>query len=373
MILIYPMLTSASVNPNILPGLIKAIEKYIIVYNTDDVLKNMNSAIADVVKAGVAGAVFAGAGLAAGVAAKYAPEAAAAAGKEVTKFITAGITAPVLRVKGKKFELKEQDLSVTEQQGAVKAGLTKAGTAAIKGAETGIKSLEDIKKQSGVTKFEMPRHDAVSLEPTWVQVQTSAGAKLFGVKVVPFKVASTTGMVGLLLSDRELKKMSYLANKLGRTVMRVFFRAMRGIRIPGIKDKPISGNPKTDIVWATSQYGKDTFVCLSQLDLEQDDAFTSPAVVQKLHKLGWASLIITDDVNKQATFCMKQFGGICSTIPYSFIFSSLGKEHSQVYKDIEDAQRSAGPFFRKRSTTKRKLFSDAKVIAKLNKYSVLEE
>ena len=54
---------------------------------------------------------------------------------------------------------------------------------------------------------------------------------------------------------------------------------------------------------------------------------------------------------------MKELGGVCSTIPYSFIFSSLGKEHSQVYQDLEDAARSAGPFFRKKSTTKRKLFS----------------
>ena len=54
---------------------------------------------------------------------------------------------------------------------------------------------------------------------------------------------------------------------------------------------------------------------------------------------------------------MKQFGGVCSTIPYSFIFASLGREHGQVYKDMEEAQRSAGPFFRKKSTTKRKIIS----------------
>jgi len=348
MILVYPMLTSESVNPTLLPGLIKAVEKYIIIHNTDDVLKHMNSALSDVVKAGVTGAVTAGASLAV----------AAAAAKIASK----------LRVKGKKFELVEQ---TKVQTWAQKAGVTGQDIEDV-GKSVG-KSMEKASKEAGIKGFEMPKYDSVSLEPTWVQVSTSMGAKLLGVKVIPFKVKSTTGMVGLLMSDRELKRMSLLANKMGRTAMRVLFRVARGLRIPGFKDKAITGNAKTDIVWATSQYGKNTFVCFSQLDLQQDDIFTSPQAVQKLHRLGWASLIITDDVNKQATFCMRQFGGVCSTIPYSFIFATLGKEHNQVYKDLEDAQRSAGPFFRKNSTTRRKLFSDSKAIEKIDKYSTLKE
>jgi hypothetical protein len=360
------MLTSASVNPNILPGLIKAIEKYIIVYNTDDLIKQLNSALSDIIRTGAKGLMYGASIAAVAAATKAAPGVA----KEVGKALAIH---PVLRVKGGKFELKEQDLPIIEQASMIKVK-TGAAPESIKAIEKSVKDqLKTIEKKSGVTGFEMPRYDALSLEPHWVRVDTPQGAKFLGVKVVPFKVTSTTGMVGLLMKDKELKKMSYLSNKLGRTIMRVFFRAMRGVKIPGIKDKPITGSPKTDIVWAASQYGKNTFVCLSQLDLEQDEAFTSPPVVQRLHKLGWASLIVTDDVNKQATFCMRQFGGICSTIPYAFIFSSLGKEHGQVYRDIEDAQRSAGPFFRKRSTTKRKLFSDAKTIAKLNKYSTLKE
>lgn len=366
MILVYPMLTSASVDPTILPGLIKAVEKYIIIHNTDDVLKHVNSALSDVVRQGATGAITAGASIA-------------------VAYIV-GKAAGKLRVKGKKLELTEQKKVNIIIRGGQKAGqMAKAGAnqfgvnaKTIKQAggevEKQIKRLGQEKGTSGgITGFEMPRYDSVSLEPTWVQVHTNLGAKLLGVKVVPFKVNSTKGMVGLLMQDKELKKMNYLANKMSRIAMRVIFRIARGLKIPGIKDKPITGNPKTDIVWATSQFGKNTFVCFSQLDLEQDDMFTSPQAVQKLHKLGWASLIITDDVNKQATFCMQQFGGICSTIPYSFIFSSLGKEHSQVYKDLEDAARSAGPFFRKKNTNRRKLFSDARTIAKLNKYSTLKE
>ena len=204
----------------------------------------------------------------------------------------------------------------------------------------------------------MPRHDAITLEPTWVQIQTAWGAKVLGIKVVPFKVQSTKGMVGLMMNDAELRKMSLMAEKAGRTIKRVLFRVLRGLRIPGFKDKAITGDPKADVVLAKTQYGKNMFICFSKLDIEQDEMFSSPQAVQKLHKLGWASIIVADDVNKQATFCMKQFGGVCTTLPYSFLFSAYGKEVHQVYKDIEDAARSAGPFFRRRSTTRRKLLKD---------------
>jgi hypothetical protein len=252
-----------------------------------------------------------------------------------------------IKQKGKTLKLEQKGQSTKSK---------KPLTPIEQGAKVASKSIENATRSASIKSFDMPRIDTVSLEPTWVQVQTSTGARLIGVKVIPFNVKSTTGMVGLLMNDKELKKMDYLSTKMLRTASRIFFRAMRGIKILG-KGPVISGNPKKDIVLAQSQYGKNIFVCFSKLDIEEDEVFKSPAAVQKLQKLGWSSMIITDDVNKQATFCMKEFGGVCSTIPYSFIYASLGKEHSQIYKDLEDASRSAGPFFRKKSTTRRKLFS----------------
>lgn len=332
MILVYPMLTSESVNPTLLPGIIKAVEKYIIVNNTDDVLGYLNNAIGDVMKVTVGGIASAAATV--GIAAA------------VAKAKEKGLPGATLRKVGKNIELKEQ-----------KSIKPPAKTPVEKSADQTSKDISQAARGASIKGFEMARQDAVSLEPTWLQVQTSMGAKLIGVKVIPYKVKSTTGMVGLLMNDAELKKMDYMSTKMARVATRVLFRALRGLRIPGFKDKAISGDPKKDIVLAKSQFGKNAFVCFSKLDIEKDDVFTSPQAVQRLHKLGWASLIVTDDVNKQATFCMKQFGGVCSTIPYSFIFASLGKEHAQVYKDLEDAARSAGPFFRRKGTTKRKLFS----------------
>jgi hypothetical protein len=352
MILVYPMLTSASVNPTLLPGIIKAVEKYILIHNTDDVLKTFNNVLPEVAHSTSVNVattlVVAGVGWAA---------------KQIYDKLGkkgGGAPVPLLKLKGKKIELTEQfkQQQMPFPQQSMKDSFKSAARDA---AQDVSQNLEKMPKHGsrgggGITGFEMPRMEAVALEPTWVQVHTSLGAKLIGVKVVPFKVTSTEGMVGLLMSDANLKKMDLLSTKFSRTVMRVFYRIMRGIKvIPGFSGRPISGDPKTDVIWAGSQYGKNMFVCFSQLDLEKDDMFTNPQTVNRLQKLGWASIIVTDDVNKQATFCMKEFGGICSMIPYSFIFSSLGKEHSQVYKDLEDANRSAGPFFRKKNTTRRKL------------------
>lgn len=350
MILVYPMLTSDSVNPTLLPGIIKAVEKYILIHNTDEVLKNFNTFLPDLAKDIVTTAVGKAAGVAVGAGLIYA----------ASKLKRQTGKNPVLKVKGKKIELTESvSPMLPDDYGGSKFQSVKS--VAQGAATSAAKDVENISKgrkpgSGGITGFDMPRMEAVSLEPTWVQVHTPNGAKLIGIKVVPFKVSSTNGMVDLLMNDMNLKKMDLLSQKFGRTVMRVFHRAMRGIaKIPGFSGKAVTGDLKKDVLWAQTQYGKNMFVCFSQLDLEQDDIFNSPVVVQRLHKLGWASIIVTDDVNKQATFCMKEFGGICSRIPYSFIFSSLGKEHSQVYQDLEDANRSAGPFFRKRDTTRRKM------------------
>ena len=143
--------------------------------------------------------------------------------------------------------------------------------------------------------------------------------------------------------------------KYTRKAIRIFYRILK--KVPGFRNRAVSGDIQRDILFAGSQYGKNMFLCFSKMDMERDVILTSPAAVQRLYKLGWASIIVTDDANKEATFCMKEYGGVCNTVPYSFIYSSLGSEHSKVYKDIEDAQRAAGPFFRKKSTTKRKLLT----------------
>jgi hypothetical protein len=77
--------------------------------------------------------------------------------------------------------------------------------------------------------------------------------------------------------------------------------------------------------------------------------------------------MIADDVNKKVTFCMKEFGGVCSVVPYGFVYSSLGRDHSKVFEDLEDVKRSASPFFRM-TARRTKVFGETVAYNQLTKY-----
>jgi len=338
MIVVYPMLTSSNVNPNILPGLAKAIEKYSLIYNTDDILKVVNGNLATVLKYSVPVAVAAGS-----------------------------------------FYIKSGGMD------DIKGFMKKVGKRVGKWTEGEI--LEEMKKNEeepsldlskirppikgpGPSKLDIPKSfpESLSLEPTWMQLQTDLkGLQLLGVKVVPFVVNSTDSIMDLMLKDANLKLWTYQTKKLLRKVPRFLFRFVRALRIPSIRDRALTGNPKTDFIYGSTGYGRNMFIALSNLDIEQSSLFSDPNAMRRLYKLGWTSIIITDDVNKNATFCMKEFGGVCSQIPFGYIMASQGKGQSEVFKDLEDVKRSAGPFFRM-STNRRKMFGERAVLDRYKEY-----
>ena len=325
MIITYPMLISASVSPNVIPGLVKAVEKYILVYNTDKVLRAANIGVGKVVRA---------------------------AGQ------TVGATIKLTR-QGR------LTLENTDIHPVIEAS----------GSSSGSKKEVELKSGPGPSgpspRLDIPK-DSVALEPTWLHVTTEKkGLQILGVKVIPFRVETSENIINIIMSDQRLKGLDYMTAKMSRHALRVFFRFVRAIRIPAIKDKALTGDPKYDLLWGGTRYGSDMFVGLSQLDLDgAEEVFSKPGIVRRVHKLGWASLIITDDVNKKATFCMREFGGVCSQVPYAFMYSSLGRDHAKVYDDLEDVKRSASPFFRM-STRKKKIFGEAYANTKLNDYLAL--
>ncbi len=310
MIITYPMITSQGVSPNILPGLVKAVEKYILVYNTDKILKAA-SVKATAIRTG-----------------------------------TAVKAAVPLRLKGSKITM-EQKPGKSEEK----------------------KSTVTFQPRTGPSpRLEIPK-EGVSLEPTWIHVTTEvSGMQIIGVKVIPFRVVSTENLLNILMSDKHVKYLDYLTTKYGRVAMRSFFRFIRALRIPRIKDLALTGDPKFDMLWGGTRYGSDMFICLSQLDMDNsDELFGSPYFVRRIQKLGWTSMMIADDVNKKVTFCMKEFGGVCSVVPYGFVYSSLGRDHSKVFEDLEDVKRSASPFFRM-TARRRRVFGETVAHNKLVSY-----
>lgn len=340
MILVYPMLTSGSVSPNVLPGLIKAVERYILIYNTDEVLRsagatsagNIISTGAERVGSRVGGAIGGAVGGAGGAA--MGSRVGGAVGSHIVSSKD-NTTIPGDQLSEKSGKPKGQNINITFKQS---------------GGGGGTKPSLDL-----------PRGDAISLEPTWLQVTTKKkGLQILGVKVVPFRIKSSESIMKLISQDKELKSLAYLQTKYGRGITRVFYRIMQRIKMPVLGDKALTGDPVGDILLGKTQYNSNMFLCMSRMDLENEDVFNQPGGIQKLHKLGWASFIIVDDVNRRTTFCMKEFGGVCSVVPYTFMFTSFSKDYNQAYEDLEDIKKASGPFFNMR-TNRKKTFTESSI------------
>jgi len=346
MISVFPALTASTVNPNALPGICKALEKFVVIYRMDGII-------------GAASAFqTAGKGL------MMAPSAVAMAAK----------IAPTLA--GIEYELvnpilTEKDLSPPDEEeyyDSMKRGESWEDFTKKKEYETGLRM--DVEKFKDRLQFDRdklkqkmdifardlnqfvdvktPRFDtALSVEPTYVQVDRPFfGSSVLGVKVIPFQVKSDAKLINLIMHDRTSYGLERLLSRVKNSAMSLYHGAANKLRVPFLKGGTVTGDVHKDILYGKSMHWKNIFCILNYMDLGSDEFTTSPQGINKLHSMGWSSLIFTDDVNKRAIFCMKEYNGLCSTVQYPYLFSSLGKEHAVVYKDLEDVKASASPIFK---------------------------
>ncbi len=215
--------------------------------------------------------------------------------------------------------------------------------------------------------------ESMSLEPTWMQVdryvKNVAMKDLIGIKVVPYVIASDEKMLNLLMYDKHLRnfdsKMVALGRNIQRKVYNLYADAVSRIPLVGGMLDPrasIKGDVKTDVLMAKTKFRKNIFVCINKMDLE-DDFFQATHDVNKLFKLGWGSVIAMDDSKKLVHFCAEEYKGGCFAIQYSFLHSTLGKQHAKVFEDLTDVRKASGGIF-SRKIPKRKVFSESI----LNKY-----
>lgn len=327
MIFLYPMLVASDVSPNIIPGICKTLEKFILIYSIDDFLEGARDGLG-------------------------------------TKIITIGAAAAGAVTKGA-FKLEKENVINLEARDDGTKGYSTPKEKATSGALTGL--AQTMTAQASV---KMPQFDSLSLEPTYVQAQTNSGSTILGLKVIPFPVKTNTS-VASLMNDDSLKTLYHsIVTQYSRKIVRMLYAIIRSFKVPGFRSKILSGNPYTDIFFAGSQFADKTFILLNYLDIQSDEVYKSMYVVNKLQKLSWGSYIIADDVNKRAIFCMKQFKGLCSVVLYQHIYSSLqGTKAYEVFKDLEDVRRSAGPFFRLKTSPKRIMgesYADKKLVEYLH-------
>lgn len=337
MIIVFPMLTDEGISDPIRPGICKALEKFILIYEMDAIMKITGWTIL-------------------GIGSKLAHQMVSKQKRESVDLLEAGAGGikPGWQNYVDPDDEDESDDMFEDEDSDKKKKATGPG----KEVFNILKGLHDI----GTVKVDMPKDQSLSVEPTYVTVQTTIGTRIIGVKVIPFPVkTSKYTLAELLTADAALNFIDTQVYKISRKAIRGFWALCRALRIPFIKDTALSGDPEKDILWAQSYHKRYVFCLLNYADFTQSDLFKNAGGILKLHSLGWNSFIAADGVNKRAIFCMKEFHGLCSSVPYSYIMSSLGKEHSKVYSDLEGLGKAASPFFRT-SLSQKKLFSESNII-----------
>lgn len=351
MIIVFPLLTDESVSTNVLPGICKALEKFILVYEIDSIMKMTGLKIlrigGEIAKVGAA---------VGGVAAKTTRENANLS--EQTQPFNTPPNKPGSSGSRPPTAQEEEEQRKREKHAMDIDRFARERTRST--LDTFSNAIQSI-KQAGTVEVNAPKdYQAISVEPTYITVTTTVGTRLIGIKVIPVPVKSHKGfsLAELLTLDASLNFMDSLVFRIERKAIRAFWALCRGIRIPFIRDRVISGDPVKDILWASSFHRRYVFCLINFSDISDSEFFKNAGGIHKLHSIGWNSIIAADDVNKRALFCMKEFHGLCSTVPYSFIYASLGKEHTKVYDSLEDVKKSASPFF-KLSVNSKRVFGES--------------
>jgi len=297
MIITFPMLTSQNISGNVLPGICKMLEKYVIVYQMDRILKNARK-VADMERVGSS-----------------------------------------LRL------LEKSDKTIAPKIGPINIPLG--------GGKT------DKPDVAGPPKIDQ----ALALEPTWVKVELKDGFGVLGVKIVPYLVESKEDIIKLMLQDMNMGFWKKSVSKWQRAAVRRLWTVIRGVgKQVGYKGGALTGDPRKDVLFAKTEHRHNIFTLVNMVDLQDSESFLkNTGGIRKLYSLGWRSFIIADDVNRQAHFCLQQFRGMCSMIPYSFIYSSLGVGHHKVYEDLEDVRKTGSAIFRMKGNV-RKIFGESECV-----------
>jgi len=352
-----PLLVDPTVDPIIIPGICKVLERFYLVYRTKDLINLINTR-----------------------AKKELP------GK--------------MRLKNKKLtleqwspeELKEQQLTKA-QRAAMKDPYDPDDPDMIPFNQTGIHhEPEDpvVSKEPDLTSAQRatmhepeekydpevkkpipykadvsaPSTQQISLEPTYIKVDTGMEIRMVGIKVIPYTLKSNVSLAELLTRESHY---NFLQTKLV-SVIRGTVRGILNILRRRLKwfwpSRALTGDVKKDILWEGSSRVNAYFL-LNSRDVQ--NISYNEINIRRLYKMKWGSFLICDDIAKNVKFCMRDFNGLCSSIPYGFIYNIVGKEAMKTYEDLSDVKKSVSPLFRMKTKTS-KLFGMMKAKAKLERF-----
>lgn len=339
MIYIYPMLASDNISPNVIPGVCKVLEKFILLYRLDDILRDANRHVG---------------------------------WRNLGSLVQAGQSIVFSKTNESEdlFEGPKRTYDPPEQNkpggGRPPKDPNEEAMRDVAVTTAGEYIKNQIRHQP--TDVYMPQDNSLSVEPTWVKIDGGrTGLHLLGVKVIsfPFKTTGSLSPTLVFSNDQAIHGFEQKIFKYSRKATRAFFSLCRGLKVPFIKSRALTGDIEKDVLWASTEHGRNIFTMFSNMDIQDNDLFRSAGGVKKMFGMGWTSFIVADDVNKRVTFCMDEFKGLCSVVLYPYMFAGLGQ--SRVYESLEDVRRSASPFF-KFSKSSSKVFGESMASQKAGEY-----
>jgi len=372
MVKLYPTLIANSVSKNIIPGILKSIERYAMIYRMGDILKQARKDL------GVE-AIYRKVGSKSKIVVKETED-------QLINFLAKEFLTeqgPYGRYPGSGTKGPSQTSPYTQSQNQQQKDeedayeynekLKDVERQAFRKKKGEQAAMPDSAQNASVSigPYDMT---SLMLEPSWMKIdmETKDGAKhsgVIGIKAVPIAVKSDAQLSHLIMWDQQIGKLMTLIIRMGRPIEGIFYRTWRNTVGKFFGSSGISGNPFKDIVLKRTIIGTkgadDIFLVLNQADLPAD--FASRAKdIRKLFKLSWESFCIADDVNRRVAFCMKQFKGMCSIIPYSMLYQTLGQ--ARVFEDMEDVRRTSGNLFKTNKNLK-KVIGESMAQKKLEEFT----
>lgn len=371
MIIVFPMLTDNTISSNIIPGICSTLERFLIVYKSDAIMKMGGLSPTSTIL-----------GVARGAANILVSASLATIAQQLTKQQFSGNLGEnkVLEIEDLSNIISEiehdknnfvnnkhllEDFYDFYQMDNEEKPVNKSEKQSNPKDEKIDKNIIDLAKNPdlAVKTGKLDLNTTLSLEPTYITISGKWGTEIIGVKVIPVPI-DPKAFVKQLMSDHSGEKTEGFITPIQRKLTRVFQGFMSKFK----NNRNLKLNPFDDIIYATSKYGSNVFCLLNLASLSSDNVIKEFGGMERIFKLGWNSVIVSDDLSKRAYFCMKEFGGICSSINYSYIMTSLSDKFEKSFEKLEDLKKSSSIYFRSNMKKPTKIIGESVAQSYIDKF-----
>jgi len=204
----------------------------------------------------------------------------------------------------------------------------------------------------------------ISVEPTWIKVTYGENVFIFGVKVLPVYIKDDTILLKELLHDSKNGIIKILTKGIVRSIKRIGYKIYNKTigKLPLLGSDPPQGvKIKNQIIYATSTMKNNVYMVLNKNNISPEFLEDTKSLANMQKYLSWCSMVFVDDVNQQASFCMRVNHGMCNLVPYRVLMQSAGKTLTGAYNDIDDIQNAVTSVFKMKKQKLTKLLGEMKV------------